>query len=167
MRLIQHIFLLFFATVAAAAAARAADNGQTNLAPKSRDDNRAATERVSLQAILVIASDEGTTDSSLAAHEATLRRVLRFKSYRRIGGGATGSLAANGEETIAIGAGYNLDIWIKWMTDREVDFGVRGFKGKLTVANNTMTRPRRSTAVIGGWAAEDGKSRYLVILTVN
>ncbi len=162
MRLIQFIFSLFAALLVAASFA--ADNGQSHLLPNSTESAATASARASFQAILVVASENGSTDASLAQHEATLKRVLRFKSFRRVGGASSKPLAAQDETTIAIGGGYQLDIWVNWMTEREVDFGVRWFKGNQTFVNSTMTRPRRSTTALGGPAVEGGDGHYAVIV---
>ena len=166
MRLIHPTILLLLVTLLALPRAGAADNGQTGLTPHGRE-TPVAGERVSFQAILVIASDQGTTDANLAAHEPALKRVLRFKSFRRVGAGSSQPLGAKDETTIALTGGYNLDVWINWMTDREVDFGVRWFKGSRTLVNTTMTRPRRATAILGGPAVEDGPGTYAVIVTTH
>lgn len=164
MRLTHLSLSVLLATLFLALAPRAAD-GASGLVPDSRG-TAGASARVAFQAILVIASDEGTTDSRLSAHEATLKRVLRFKSYQRVGDAAT-TLAEGGEATVAIGRGFNLDIWVTDVSDREVVFGVRWYKGKLTLANTKVTRPRRSTTVIGGPVVEDGKGTYAVMVTTN
>jgi hypothetical protein len=164
---LKHLLVLWFATIATALAVRAADNGRTDLIPNYRADDDAANQRVTLQATLIVASDEGTTDASLASHEATLRRVLRFKSFRRVGGSTASPLGPRGETTVEVGAGYSVDFWVNWITDREVEYGVRWFKGRLTLANTTLTRPRRSTSVVGGPATEDGQGTYAVIVTAR
>jgi hypothetical protein len=167
MRLIKKNTLsLLLTAIAACLAASAADNGQTSLVPSGRGDT-GGSDRVAVQAILLVASDEGVTDASLSAYEATLKRVLRFKSYRRVGGGSTAPLAPGGEATVAIGGGYDLDVWVNRITDREVEYGVRWFKGRHTLSNTTFTRPRRSNTIVGGPATEDGKGTYAVIVTVD
>ena len=64
----------------------------------------------SLTGILVIASPEpGESDRRLAPYEATLRRILRFESFRWVGQGR-GRLAAGGSTTLNLGAGQSLRI---------------------------------------------------------
>jgi hypothetical protein len=167
MRLKPLLLPLLLVTLAALGPARAASNGQTNLIPNHSGDAGASDDRVTLQAILVIASDDGETDPSLAPYEATLKRVLRFKSFRRVGGATAAPLAAKQEATLAIGGGYSLDVWINWITDRETEFGARWFTGKATLANTTITRPRQSTAIIGGPAAKEGGGTYAVIIVAR
>lgn len=142
----------------------AADRGASSLVPESRGAARATADTVDFRAIMVVASDEGDSDPSLAEHEATLRRVLRFKSYQRVGGGAS-RLPPNGEGTLSLGNGYNLDLWITSVTDEEIVFGIRWFKGELTLANTKVTRPRRANTVVGGPRTEDGRGTYAVIVT--
>jgi len=164
MRVIRNIIISLLLAIAAVATAAAAELGGSSLVPEGRGTNATADAPVSFQAIMVIASDDGATDVSLAAYEATLRRVLRFKTYRRAGGG-TARLAADGEGTLSLGHGYDLDLWITRVTESEIEFGIRWFKGDVTLANTKVTRPRRANTVIGGPATEDGKGTYAVIVT--
>ncbi len=62
----------------------------------------------SIRAILVSASPKGgDTDSRLAPYEATLRRILRFESFRHLGEGRA-QLALPGEASLALGQGHAL-----------------------------------------------------------
>jgi hypothetical protein len=62
----------------------------------------------SLTGILVIASPEaGESDRRLAPYESTLRRILRFESFRWVGQGR-GRLAPGGSATLNLGAGQSL-----------------------------------------------------------
>lgn len=124
----------------------------------------AGGESVRFQAILVVASDEGATDASLAAFEPRLRTMLRFRSYHRIGGGSA-SIAAAGESTIALGRGNSLDLWVDDVTASEVSFGVRWFNEKVNLVNMKGTRRRGGETFLVGPKTEDGKGHYAVIIT--
>lgn len=164
MRVIPKIISLLFVTVALLAVrAGAADRGESQLAPNAA----AGSDRVTFQAILVIASDEGVTDPSLAAYESSLKRLpLRFKSYRRAGDAAA-TVANGGEATLSLARGHKIDLWITSVTEKEIAFGVRWFNADQTLANTKVTRPRKSNTVVGGPATEDGKGHYAVIVTAN
>jgi hypothetical protein len=61
-----------------------------------------------LRAILVSASPKGgETDRRLAPYEATLRRILRFESFRHLGEGRA-TLAFPGEASLSLGQGHSL-----------------------------------------------------------
>jgi hypothetical protein len=136
-------FLSLLTAVAAfalVATSPAADLGRTPLIPDGRSSDRGnARERVTFQAILVVASDEGTTDSSLSAYEAQLRRMLHRQAYRRVGGG-TAVVAVGGDGAIALGAGQRLTIKLESAWDNQV------------------------MAVLSGPTTADGKGTFIVII---
>lgn len=66
--------------------------------------------QVTLRAILVSASREaGKTDRALADYEATLRRILRFESFKQLGAGRA-KVAIPGEGSVALGQGHQLAV---------------------------------------------------------
>jgi hypothetical protein len=68
----------------------------------------AAAERLDLTAMLVTASREpGPSDPRLKPYEATLRRILRFESFRLQGQGRA-ALAVPGEGQLSLGSGHQL-----------------------------------------------------------
>lgn len=123
-----------------------------------------AAERASVQAILITASNEpGKTDQRLSSYEPTLRRILRFASYRFVGQGST-SLAVPGDSAINLGNGQHLEI--------VADDGARGLR--LRVAWKESGRTLMETglslnpgvpAVLGGPATGRGDEVYAIILT--
>jgi len=158
--------LLLFAAAFGVTAASAADPGRTPLV--AEDAARSAPARagvVNVRAILVIASDEGTTDAGLAAYEANLA-VLRFKSYRQVGSGGT-TIAVGKEGTIPLAAGQRLTVEIKNAWDNQIIAGIKWWNGDLNLANTSMMRPRKSHAVLAGPATADGKGHYVVILLLE
>ena len=63
-----------------------------------------------VHALLVIASNQkGETDGRLSAYEPTMRRVLRFESYRLVGEGSA-NLAGAGKASINLGRGHSLQL---------------------------------------------------------
>src|SRR5690606_23210768 len=141
----------------------AADRGRSNLLPEGTAAAINAAP-IRIQAILVIASDSGESDRSLANYESALKHVLRFKSYRRAGGGSA-TVAPGGETTVDLGrGGHKVDLWVTSATDEEIVFGVRWFNSQQTLSNTKLTRPRRSHTVVGGAPVENGEGRYAVLL---
>lgn len=70
----------------------------------------AAAERLDLTAMLVTASREpGPSDPRLKPYEATLRRILRFESFRLQGQGRA-ALAVPGEGQLSLGSGHQLRV---------------------------------------------------------
>jgi hypothetical protein len=136
------------------------------LALSAADRVVAGGDRVAFQAILVVASDEGVTDASLAAFEPKLRGLFRFKSYRRIGGGSA-LIAAAGESTVLLGLGHSLDLWVDNVTETEVSFGARWFNEKVNLVNMKGTRRRGGETILGGPKTEDGHGHYAVIITAK
>lgn len=74
--------------------------------PNATTAAEAGSTRV--RALLVIASNQpGGSDSRLSAYEPTLRRILRFESYRLVGEGSA-SVAPAGKASIRLGQGHSL-----------------------------------------------------------
>ncbi|HRE81022.1 MAG TPA: hypothetical protein PLN52_08235 [Opitutaceae bacterium] len=70
--------------------------------------NRA--EAAQFSALLVTASKSpGPSDSRLKPYEATLRRILRFESFRLVGQGST-ELNVPGKGRISLGGGHHLQL---------------------------------------------------------
>src|SRR4051812_9037053 len=89
MRIIQFLFLALLLSTPHRASA--ADSGHTRV-----------------RALLVIASGKkGESDARLSAYEPTLRRMLRFDSYRLAGEGSV-NLTSAGENTVNLGRGHSL-----------------------------------------------------------
>jgi hypothetical protein len=170
MRLNHYLSTLFtvVAALALAAASPAAENGSSSLVPDGAAAVRGGVTAppVTVQAILVVASDDGATDASLKPYESTLRRVLRFKAYRRVGGGTT-KIAVGRNGSIPLGAGQTLEIEIENAWNDQVIAAFKWWNGKLNLANSSMQRPRKSVAVLGGPATADGDGYYAVIIQLD
>src|SRR3954470_7469419 len=89
MRIIQFLFLALLLSTPRGAAA--AESGHTRV-----------------RALLVIASGKkGESDARLSAYEPTLRRMLRFDSYRLAGEGS-GDVTSSGKTSVNLGRGHSL-----------------------------------------------------------
>jgi hypothetical protein len=89
-----------------------------------------AAERVSVHAILIIASNEkSAADPRLAPYEETLQRNVPESSFRFAGEGSA-TVAGNGRAAITLGQGHRLEfegesgggirLKIQWMNGRKV-----------------------------------------------
>ncbi|MCC6415775.1 MAG: hypothetical protein IT582_07695 [Opitutaceae bacterium] len=123
-----------------------------------------AADRAAVQAILITASNEpGQTDPRLARYEPTLRRILRFESYRFVGQGSA-ALAVPGDGVINLGQGQRLEI-----SAAEPARGLRlrvAWKqdGQTLIETGLSLRPG-APAVLGGPATGQGEEVYAIILT--
>lgn len=117
-----------------------------------------------VRALLVIASKQpGDSDRRLAFYEPTLRRILRFESFRLAGEGRA-DLAATGKATINLGHGHALEIvseggashfTINWMVDQQ------------TLMNTGLTLRPGVPAVLGGPSTGKDGEVWAVILTAD
>jgi hypothetical protein len=123
-----------------------------------------AAERASIQAILITASNEpGRSDPRLSNYEPTLRRILRFASYRYMGGGsAVIDIPANG--TIALGNGQHLEISTESPQGRGVRLRVEWKLGRRTLMETGLSLSPGVPAVLGGPGTGSGDEVYAVIL---
>lgn len=122
-----------------------------------------AEERVSLQGILIAASnEEGQTDRRLAPFEGNLRRVLRFRSYRYIGEGSA-TLGVPGEGSLSLGRGHRLELSADGSRGDQVRVGVQWRDGGSTVLNTGLSLAPGAHTVLGG-ARGDNDEVYAVIL---
>jgi hypothetical protein len=112
-----------------------------------------SAEDASVRAILFVASNEkGGTDPRLAPYEPTLRRVLRFESYRFLSESST-SVSAGGKARINL-QGQPIEV--------ENDNG----RVKVSWNGTTVAVPAGRPAVIGGRPHGKGGVEG-VIVTVN
>lgn len=157
MRLIHYLVSL---CLLAPLAVRAADVNRGNL----RD---ASTARVQMRAILVLASDQpGAPESGLAAFEPTLRRVLRFQSYREAGGGTT-AIAMPGGGGLSLGRGQRLELEAADYGNGQVWTRVRWLEGDRELMNTILVLRRGVPAVLGGPMRGEGGSVYAVIVIAS
>lgn len=125
------ILILALATLAVTAASLAADSIQA-------------------RGILVAASNEKReSDPRLAPYVPTLRRVLRFESYRQVGAGG-GRTEEGGTATVSLGQGHRLEISVESVKGDQVRAGVRWIDGGRTLMNTVLVLRRGVPAVLGG-----------------
>lgn len=123
-----------------------------------------AAGRASVQAILITASnDPGKTDPRLARYEPTLRRILRFESYRFVGQGSA-SLESPGSGTINLGNGQQLEITTD-DSSRGLRLRVAWKQGRRTLMETGLSLNPGVPAVLGGPGTGNGDEVYAVILT--
>ena len=122
-----------------------------------------AADRTSVQAILITASNEpGRTDPRLSRYEPTLRRILRFESYRFVGQGSA-HLESPGSGTINLGNGQQLDISTE-DASRGLRLRVVWKQGRRTLMETGLSLNPGVPAVLGGPGTGNGDEVYAVIL---
>lgn len=126
-----------------------------------------AAETTRVQAILIAASNEaGRTDSRLSSYEPTLKRILRFESYRFRGQGAT-SLAPGQSGHISLGEGQSLELKAQDSGHRGVSISVIWEKGGRILMKTGLTLRPGVPAVLGGPSTGTRGEVYAVILTAQ
>jgi len=94
----------------------------------------ARADSANIRGILISASNEsGQTDRRLAQYEPTLRRILRFESYRFLGDDST-SLEVPALGSLSIGDGHELELTIEEYNDARVR--LQGVQDKLAEARD-------------------------------
>lgn len=124
-----------------------------------------AAESTRLQAILIIASnDQGKTDSRLSRYEPTLKRILRFESYRFVGQGST-TLSDGKAGHINLGDGQTLQLISESSGRRGSRVRVIWKRGTRTLMETGLSLRPGVPAVLGGPSAGRKGGVYAVILT--
>lgn len=124
-----------------------------------------AAERTSIQGILISASnDKGETDRRLSSYEPTLRRILRFESYRFLGDDNT-SLDVPAKGHLSLGEGHELEIETESSDGKSVHLRVRWSKGGRVLMNTGLVLRAGIPAVLGGPSTGNKSEVYAVILT--
>jgi hypothetical protein len=117
-----------------------------------------------VRGILIAASNgQGETDRRLAAYEPTLRRILRFESYRFLGDGRA-TVEASDKGSISLGEGHELEIEAERSDGKAVSLKVRWLKGGRTLMNTGLQLRPGVPAVLGGPATGNKDEVYAVIL---
>ena len=149
MRIIPFLFLAMM-LMATHATATAADNGSTHV-----------------RALLVTASKEaGTSDPSLAEFEPTLRRILRFESFRLAGEGSA-AVSTPGQANIGLSRGQALAITAEKSDARGVHLRIDWQdKGRSLMTTGLVLRPG-VPAVLGGPSTGKAGEVWAVILIAN
>lgn len=124
---------------------------------------RAAGEN-SVHALLIAASNEkGETDRRLAQYEPTLKRILRFESFRLVGEGSA-DVPASGSGSISLGRGHRLELEGENSGGRGVRVKIRWIADGRQVMDTGLSLRPGVPAVLGG--PETGRSGevYAVLL---
>jgi len=123
-----------------------------------------AAEQTTLRAILVTASNEkGSSDERLAAYEPTLRRILRFESYRYVGEGSV-TLAVPARGPLSLGAGHRLDFETESASASGVRMKLAWSEGRRVLMQTGLTLRPGVPAVLGGPRKDDGEVYAVIII---
>lgn len=124
----------------------------------------ARAERAAVEGILITASNEpGQTDRRLAPYEATLRRILRFETFRQVGSGrANVDIPAAGR--LALGDGHELELETESSDGKTVHLKVRWIAQGRTLMNTGLALRPGVPAVLGGPSTGNKGEVYAVIL---
>lgn len=123
-----------------------------------------AADRASLQGILLSASNEtGQTDRRLSAYEPTLRKILRFESYRFLGDDRA-SLDIPASGSLSLGDGHELVVTTESSDGKSIHVKVRWTAGGRTLMNTGLTLRPGVPAVLGGPSTGNKDEVYAVIL---
>jgi hypothetical protein len=124
----------------------------------------ARAEQVSIEGLLITASnDGGQSDRRLAPYEATLRRILRFETFRLVGSDQA-DIAAPGHGSLSLGQGHALALDTESSDARSIHVKVRWTAGGRTLMNTGLNLRPGVPAVIGGPATGNKGEVYAVIL---
>ncbi len=123
-----------------------------------------AADRASLQGILISASNEsGQTDRRLAEYEPTLRKILRFESYKFLGDDST-SLDVPASGSLSLGDGHELTVATESSDGKSIHVKVRWTAGGRTLMNTGLVLRPGVPAVLGGPSTGNKGEVYAVIL---
>lgn len=124
----------------------------------------ARADSASIRGILISASNEsGQTDRRLAQYEPTLRRILRFESYRFLGDDST-SLAVPAQGNLSIGDGHEIEVSSEKSDGKSIHVKVRWSAGGRTLMNTGLVLRPGVPAVLGGPSTGNKGEVYAVIL---
>lgn len=126
-----------------------------------------AADTIQATGILVAASNEKRDpDPKLRQYEPTLRRVLRFESYRHLGAGRT-RIDAPGAGRLSLGQGQSVELSVESMKGDQIRARVRWLDGDRTLMNTVLVLRRGVPAVLGGPARRGGDEVLAVILVAS
>ena len=123
-----------------------------------------AAEQAGIKGILLSASNEpGETDRRLAPYEPTLRRILRFESYRYLGEGSA-SLNVPEKGELSLGDGHRLELETENSDGKAIHVRVRWVAGGRTLMNTSLVLRPGVPAVLGGPSTGNKSEVFAVIL---
>jgi hypothetical protein len=134
---------------------------------RSRGENKGGAQTgraLGIEAVLIVASNQpGATDSSLAAYEPTLRRVLRYASYKRIGGSTT-KITPPGDGSLSLGSGHELSVNVESADSSGVHVRVSWTGNGRRLMNTGLVLRPGVPAALGGPAWGDKGDVCAVLL---
>lgn len=123
--------------------------------------------RASVRAILVLASNQkGGSDARLSAYEPTLRRILRFESYKLAGEGSA-AVAGGGKSSVRLGRGHSLELEAEKGDGKGVRLKVNWQDGGRSLMNTGLVLRPGVPAVLGGPASGKDGEVWAVILVAD
>ncbi len=124
----------------------------------------AAGDEVTVRAILVAASREaGETDRSLARYESTLRRILRFESFKQLGSGRDRA-ALPGEGSLGVGQGQSLSFKAESADNDRIRLQLQWQGNGRTFMRTGLVLRSGVPAVLGGPSRPDGGVYALIVI---
>ena len=124
----------------------------------------ARADSANVRGILISASNEsGETDRRLAQYEPTLRRILRFESYRFLGDDSA-SLEVPAQGSLSLGDGHELEVSTEKSDGKSIHVKVRWSAGGRTLMNTGLVLRPGVPAVLGGPSTGNKGEVYAVIL---
>ena len=123
-----------------------------------------AADRAHIQGILISASnDRGETDRRLTAYEPTLKRILRFESYRFLGDDSA-SLGVPESGHLSLGYEHQMEITTESADGKSIHIRVRWTQGGRTLMNTGLVLRPGVPAVLGGPSTGKKGEVYAVIV---
>jgi hypothetical protein len=117
-----------------------------------------------VRALLVVASNQpGESDSRLAPYEPTLRRILRFETYR-LAGEDGASLSAPGSAELSLGRGHQLQLEADRNEGRASRVRVRWQESGRSLINTGLALRPGVPVVLGGPSTGKGGEVWAVII---
>jgi len=121
-------------------------------------------DSVTVRAILVSASKQpGQTDKALSRYESTLRRILRFETFKQLGSGR-GRADVPGEATISIGSGHQIQFRTEDSRDDRLRVQIIWQGGGRTLMRTGLALRPGVPAVLGGPARNDDEVYAVIII---
>ncbi len=123
--------------------------------------------RANVRALLVLASSQrGASDARLAEYEPTLRRILRFESYKLAGEGSA-ALAGGGKSTVRLARGHAVELEMEKSDGKGVRLKVNWQEGRRSLMNTGLVLRPGVPAVLGGPANGKDGEVWAVILVAD
>ena len=123
----------------------------------------APAQNASIHALLIIAAKgKGNSDPRLAEYEATLRRTLRFDTFKLAGQGSASVSGANSRASISLGSGHKLQLSGGDRAGGGIRVRVEWTHGGREVMNTALTLQPGIPAVLG--SGGDGEVPVVLVI---